>query len=868
MILPDWLWLAAAVVSTLSAGAFLGWTLRQKLPPKDLDKLQEVQGRFARLEALLESSPEVLLLLSADGAILSSGRAAERLLGKAEHAIHGRTILDLVHPEDRARVKRLLAEIVANADRQLVTQLRLLQSDGSWCWLEGSVSNRLAHPQLKAVVLHLHDVTEARRASRRLRDSERLLDAIRQVQLVYIVNPDPRATYDHLLQVLLKLTKSAYGFIGELLYDLEGRPYLKSHAITNLAWDVETQRLYEQTAATGMEFHNMKTLFGAVLTTGQPVLSNAPASDPRAGGLPPGHPPIHAFLGLPIRHSGEVIGMVGMANRPGGYEPATISYLQPLLTTCAYILEGMRQRQRRQRAEAERQQALEDLRQSEERYRTLVETAPDIIAIIDLQARIVTINSAVRTLLGWEPSEVVGHPFTDFLHPEDVAEAQIIFHKALAGEKLLPVEHRVRARSGATVIVECVGAPLRREGKVEGYIVLARDLTEARQLKEQIQQAANLEAIGRLAGGVAHDFNNLLTVILGYSELAREEIPENHSARLLLDEISRAGQRASSLTRQLLAFGRKHPWTPQVIHLDAVIDNLESMMRPLLGEDVELHRVRAPDVWPVFIDPTQLEQVLLNLTLNARDAMPTGGLLEVATANCVLSGSEAERLGLSPGDYVRLSVRDTGCGMDEHTRKHAFEPFFTTKQTGKGTGLGLATVYGIIKQVGGHIEVQSILGQGATFVIHLPRHTASDPLPQPSPESTKILRGTESILVVEDEASVREFTCSVLRQHGYQVVEAADGPSGLKQCRECVDNIDLVLTDAVMPGLSGRELAEAVEQFRPRMPFLFMSGHTDDTLLHRGIQTNSAAFLQKPFSADELLAKVREVLGQAKSNLV
>jgi len=382
-----------------------------------------------------------------------------------------------------------------------------------------------------------------------------------------------------------------------------------------------------------------------------------------------------------------------------------------------------------------------------------------------------------------------------------------------------------------------------------------------RQTEEKLRLSQRLEAVGQLAGGVAHDFNNLLTVITGYSELMLRRLNETDPQHHNLTEIKKAGERAASLTHQLLAFSRKQVLQPKVLDLNSLVPDTGKMLRRLIGEDIELVLALKPALGRVMADPNQIEQVIMNLVLNARDAMPRGGKIIVETRNVELSEAYADtHIAIEPGPYVMLAVSDTGSGIDAETQKHIFEPFFTTKEVGKGSGLGLATVYGIVKQSGGNIWVYSEVGQGTTFKIYLPRIKKEAELFKPAGEQVEILRGTETILLVEDEAMVRVLARSILEESGYHVLEADHGEEAMRVCGRYDGPIHLLLTDVIMPQMSGRELAERITPWRQKMKVLYMSGYTDDAIVHHGVLNKGMAFIEKPFTPDVLGRKVRDVL--------
>jgi CheY-like chemotaxis protein len=370
-----------------------------------------------------------------------------------------------------------------------------------------------------------------------------------------------------------------------------------------------------------------------------------------------------------------------------------------------------------------------------------------------------------------------------------------------------------------------------------------------------------MEAVGRLAGGVAHDFNNLLTVINGYSDLLIGGLRAGDPLRQSLEQIHKAGERAASLTRQLLAFSRKQVLVLEVLDVNVLLAEMEKMLSRLISEDIELRFAAEPALWQVKVDPGQIEQVIMNLVVNARDAMPEGGKLTIETANVRLDETyTSTHPDIQPGEYVLMAVSDTGCGMDEATKARIFEPFFTTKSPEKGTGLGLATVYGIIKQSGGRIDVYIEPGVGTTFKVYLPRAPEEALASRPSAVRPALRRGTETVLLVEDEDGVRKLAQRILQMHGYKVLEACNGGEAFLLCREYCDPINILVTDVVMPKMSGRQLAEQLAPLRPDMKVLYLSGYTGDAIVHHGVLDPHTPFLQKPFRPDDLARKVRETL--------
>jgi two-component system, cell cycle sensor histidine kinase and response regulator CckA len=507
-----------------------------------------------------------------------------------------------------------------------------------------------------------------------------------------------------------------------------------------------------------------------------------------------------------------------------------------------------------------RKSAEEALRRSERDLRSLIENAPYGIFRADMEGRFLDVNPALVKMLGYSlPAELLAtDPQRDvFLDPVQARQLKELGESQRSFEGL---EFEWKRRDGSSVVVRLSGRPVvNREGNVVSFEVMAENVTERRALEEQLRHAQKMEAIGRLAGGVAHDFNNLLMVIIGYTELLRENLPKDGDQRGYADAVWNAGKKATLLTSQLLAFSRKQVISPRVLDLNAVLQEVDRMLPRLIGEDVQLSIVQGANLATVKADPGQMEQVIMNLCVNARDAMPRGGKLTIETDTVKIDTYTARRIGASsPGTFVMLSVTDNGAGMDAQTQSRIFEPFFTTKEKGKGTGLGLATVYGIVKQSGGYITVESELGRGSRFDVYLPAIERSADSKTPIVATELPSRGSETVLLVEDEDAVRSLVREVLRGRGYQVLEAQKSAEALEICNTHPGPIDLLVTDVVLPQISGRALAQQLNPARPEMKVLYISGYTDDKMLQHGIP--GAAFLQKPFSSDVLARTVRNML--------
>ncbi|MDX1631536.1 MAG: response regulator [Thermoanaerobaculia bacterium] len=512
------------------------------------------------------------------------------------------------------------------------------------------------------------------------------------------------------------------------------------------------------------------------------------------------------------------------------------------------------------RARRERREAREALARSEARYRTIVETANEGVWIVDEEGRTTFANERMAEMLGISRGELVGKSMDEFVDEEYRARTRKNLERRREGIADR-YEFPLRRPDGSRLWVLVSATPVYDEdGRYEGSLAMVADLTEHRKLEEQVREAQKLDAVGRLAGGVAHDFNNVLSVIVGYGEMLLDQLPETGTARKQLGRVLEAAGRAERLIQQLLAVGRKQISRPRVTDLSSLLGEMEELIRRHVGEAVDLRISRPDSPAPVLVDRGQMEQVVINLVSNARDAMPGGGklTLEVQTAH-LDEEYRRRRPGVEPGEHVMLAVSDTGQGMDEETRSHAFEPFFTTKDPGKGTGLGLASVHGIVRQSGGHVWLYSEPGRGTTIKIYLPRTEEEEEWGRPEKSATPVRGGTEKILVVEDAEMVRNLVRDSLETFGYRVL-TAETPEAAEDLATSDPGIDLLVTDVVMPDLSGPELAGRIREQRPELPVLYMSGYSDEAIVHHGVLPSATEFLPKPFSPGDLARKVREVL--------
>ena len=508
--------------------------------------------------------------------------------------------------------------------------------------------------------------------------------------------------------------------------------------------------------------------------------------------------------------------------------------------------------------------------EQEELFSLIGENAADMIAVVTVDGQRLYNSPSYQKILGYSPEELEKTSAYEQIHPDDKIIVQAAAAEARSSGIGSRVEYRIRHKSGEWRVLESTASAVRDSaGAVEKLIIVNRDITERRHLEQQLLLSQRLEAVGKLSGGIAHDFNNILGVIIGYSEAMLQKMAPDDPLREAVNEIEKAGQRAAALTQQLLAFSRKQVLEPKILDLNSIVADVEKMLRRLIGEDIDLKIVPSQSLGKVKADRGQIEQVILNLAVNARDAMPRGGQLKIQTANVDLDETAARSLRyVVPGRYVMLQVSDTGTGMTPEVQAHIFEPFYTTKEQGKGTGLGLATVYGVIKQSGGYILLHSEVGKGARFDVYLPRAEGVAEVAPPSEAPIKRVQGSTTILLVEDESSLRKLTGNTLKEAGYKVLEAGEAFQAMELAKEFDGTIDLLLTDVVMPGLSGRELAEKLRPERPEMRVLYISGYTDGAVATHGVLESGITILRKPFTRAQLLRNVEEILAKKQNERI
>ena len=738
--------------------------------------------------------------------------------------------LRAVHPDDLPRIREAVARTLRDGVPYSIEHRILLPDGRERTVLEQSILIRDETDRPVRLVGTVLDVTERKRAGE-------LQAATFRIAQAALTAPTLQELLPAIHAIIQELMPATNFYVA--LYDETARmirfPYFVDEVDHAFAPKPFGKGLTEYVIRTGQPLLATSDVYREMERRGEVELIGAPSLD---------------WVGVPLKLGEKTIGVLAAQTYTEGvrYGARERDILQFVSTQVAQAIE--------------RKHAEDQLKASEAEYRVLFEFNPEAMWVYDRESlRFLAVNDAAVARYGWTREEFLQMTIRD-IRPEAEQEK---LEALLARDANQPVAHRGlrhRRKDGSLIDVEILANSIILAGR-PGRLVLAKDVTERLRLEEQLRQAQKMEAVGRLAAGVAHDFNNILTAILGSAELLIDDLPEGHEHRVDAEEIRRAAQRAADLTRQLLAFSRQQVLAPKVLDLNAVVRGVETMLRRLIGEHIELRTALVGDLGAVRADPTQLEQVLLNLVVNARDAMPQGGKLTIETANTDLGEQYAREHGAGvAGPHVLLAVSDTGTGMDAATRAHLFEPFYTTKEFGRGTGLGLATVYGVVKQSGGHIWVYSEPGQGATFKIYLPRvQEAPEPLVAAEPGGVRAAaRGSETILLVEDEQIVRSLARRVLSQQGYTVLEAPAGLEALAVSNAHPGDIHLLLTDVVMPGIGGRELARQLAARRPRARVLYLSGYSDDAIVSHGLLDPGTFFLQKPFTPQALTRKVREVL--------
>jgi PAS domain S-box-containing protein len=800
------------------------------------EELQESETKYRRI---VDTAAEGIWGLGPDTLTTFVNARMAEMLGYSGNDMIGRPVTDFMFEED---VPDHLARMENRRQGMSeVYERRFRRQDGEPVWVQANTVPIFddGHRFAGAMAMFT-DITERKRAERRLQreieGGRALLELYDRTHLMA-----DRELFDYALDQVVRLTNSSVGFFHRVSDD-------QANVILT-TWNAEALKGctadYDASYPLG-EAGN----WADSVRLKRPIVYNDYQTSPNKRGLPPGHSPVLRFMSAPILEGDKVRFIFGVGNKAEPYEDGDVVQLQLIASELQKIL-------------AQRK-AADALRASEEQYRRFVEDDVAGVFITTPDGRVLACNPAFARMLGFASVEDVLATNAVTIY-QDPAARDAVLAELRAGGRFDQREMAWQRLDGSPVAaVETAIGEFDDAGglvAIRGYVI---DVTERKRLEEQLRQSQKMEVIGRLAGGVAHDFNNLLTAINGYADILTAGMAPDDQRLPDVEEIRKAGERAAALTRQLLAFSRRQVLQPAVIDLNVVIAGIAPMLRHLVGEQIELRAPAAPDLGRVRADPSQIEQVVLNLVVNARDAMPAGGTLAIETANIELDAEYARTHTLvAPGRYVLLAVSDTGTGMSETTMAHLFEPFFTTKPLGEGTGLGLATAYGIVSQSGGSIAAYSEPGHGSVFKVYLPR-VAETVEPHTPALAEAPPSGAETILLVEDEDAVRSFVERVLGKLGYTVTAARSGDEAFALAADRAGPIDLLITDVMLPGMNGREISERLTARQPTLRTLFISGYTEDSVIHQGVLDPGVAFLSKPFTPDALGHAVREVLGAQK----
>ena len=886
---------------------------------EDITERKQAQEQLLRtaerLQAILDNAPVGIVITDREGRLIEYNAAHLRMCGRSPEELIGTSFMTYTHPDDIGKNLELFGLVTSGKQPSVEIEKRYLRKDGTIVWVhvtsssidkdfnigivEDITARKQAEQQLRATADRLKAIMEHApvgivTGSREFRFLETnaafqqmtgySADELRQIDWKALTHPDDIAANVELVGKL---------FAGELeAYDYEKR-YLPKNGktiwvrIVSALVDSEVKMSIVEDITKRKHAEDALRKSEAGLAAAQRIAhigswhwdiqkDDAYWSDEtfRIFDFTPDRLKGHrkAFLGRihPADRQRVDDALSDALSGTGGYD---VEYRICLPDGSEKVIHAQAEVLRNEDGKpvvmqgtvhdiTERKRAQQALAASQERLQAIVQNAPVGVNLLDRKGRVQEANPALCHILGYSAEELKGKNFKEYTHPEDLRQSRFDKWEPQPYE----LEKRYIRKDGNVVWVRVVACPINHNfmiGIVEDITARKKEEEQRRGLEEQLRQAQKMEAVGHLAGGVAHDFNNLLMVIQSYAEMLQDSLPAHDRLRRNTQEIMKAAARAAGLTRQLLAFSRKQILSPVVLDLNAVVDEAARMLKRLIGEDIEFRLSPAESLWAIKADPDQIVQVLMNLCVNARDAMPQGGTLTMATGNVTVDAG-AERPYVVPGDYVMLSVADTGIGIRKEMLGRIFDPFFTTKEVGKGTGLGLATVYGIVKQSGGYVWVDSELGQGACFTVYLPR--AKGAIASDVPAKAKAQpRGTGTILVAEDEEALREAVCDYLRSLGYTVLEATSGQDALAVVSKHEEHLDLLITDLVMPRMSGEELSRMLGPLRPDLKTIYMSGYTDDAALRHGVLEANVTFLQKPFNLGALARKVREMLGPTET---
>ena len=822
----------------------------------DSDTVKKVLNELAiseeRFKNLMVNLPAVAytLLFKKDLIFQYISPVIRMWTGKSPEEFYKRPVLwdQMIHPQDRERISRQMQESISSGEK-FSAEYRILTKSGDWIWVrnEGFPSShaKTAYKQINGI---LTDISFQKESELRLRQLNSTFQTVSKINRLIAKEKDIRVLIQSVCDILTETQNYLSAWVAlvdennkfvQFATSGIGEPFQKLISLLEKG-ELPPCVKATQEKSEGYFIEDVQTFCKTC---------------PLAG--------IHGHCSVwiaPLLHNGQLFGFINIAFKKNAVYYKDEKFLwEEIVSDISYGLYA-------HQLEEKRRLMKQALQQSEERFRSIVETSQEGIFIINSNYKIIYCNREMTQILGRQEPEIVGHNFQEFLDAESIPIVEDRYRRRQRGENV-PARYQFKIVRGSGEVrwVEISASVINENTPDAQSIATILDITDQIKLQEQFLQAQKMEAIGRLAGGVAHDFNNILTAINGYAQLILSEMKPDNSFREDIEEIYKAGHRAANITRQLLAFSRRQVLEPKIISLNDVINESQKMIQRVIGEDVDLVFHADENLGTVYVDPGQIDQILLNLAINAKDAMPEGGQLIVETSNALLTEDYTRNhINVKPGDYVLLAVTDTGAGMTKEIVNHIFEPFFTTKEKGRGTGLGLSTVYGIVKQSGGIIWVYSEPGKGTTFKIYFPRVNYSSEEIGLNEFSQKDLRGTETILIVEDEQTVLEVASRSLEKLGYKILMANNGQEALKIVQNYSERIHLILTDVVMPKISGYKLIQKVKKIRSDFKVLFMSGYPDRTITTNGFLKSGLAFIQKPFTPKGIAKKVRDVLNAQK----
>jgi two-component system, cell cycle sensor histidine kinase and response regulator CckA len=812
-------------------------TLRDVLAPPTNGNGVEVPFLVekAYFEQIIENAPEAISIIDEDVRILRTNAEFTRLFGFSAAEAVGRQLDHLIVPPDRYAETAWIAESIKNQNK-IALETRRQRKDGSLVEVLLSTSPVMINGKKVGAYASYRDITEQKRA-------EELNAALYAIAARSQSAEDLQQFFAAIHNIVGQLMNARNFYIA--LYDPQSQllsfPYFVDEEDPTPAPKPLGRGLTEYVLRSGEPILATPAVFEGLVQRGEVELIGAASLD---------------WLGVPLKSGNNCIGVLVLQS----YSENT-RFSERDREILKFVSQQLA-------AAIEHKRYEEALRRSEARSRSLILSAAFGICRCTLHGRFLDVNPALINMLGHSSVEdllKLDARHEVFVNPRELDRLADDYRRI---GSLNGVEVQWRRKDGRIIIVRLSGcAAISTDEPEEVLELIAEDITDRRQLEEQLRQAQKMDAVGRLAGGVAHDFNNLLMVINGYTEVLLEQLEKDSAMHSKVQSIQQAADRAATLTRQLLAFSRKQLLELKVVDVNTVVGDMERLLRPLIGENIELVTRLSTQTGRTRADAGQLEQVIMNLVVNAKDSMPEGGKLTLQTAEVAVGQNFSHHRFIQPGRYAVISVADTGHGMDKETQSRIFEPFFTTKEKGKGTGLGLSTVYGIVKQSSGYVFAQSEVGAGTIFYVYLPRVEESAEELSPAKTQQNEAGGCETVLLVEDEESVRELVRLTLAARGYKVLEAENGECGLRLAEDRKERIDILITDVVMPGIGGRELAKRLLSLRPGISVLYLSGYTEDAVVTQGALGPGTAFLQKPFTLQNLAKKVREVLLSNTANV-